>query len=140
MYKDILFKDQSAFFGTAETICLVVGGVVNLLLLIFHVRHPKIKTTILLYSFINSADLLICLLMLPAIISLWSRSKPMMFSSKIFRESWLFLWEVAARSSVFLIGLQSVLRTKALLYPFSRRISRAKLCFTVSLYTIILYS
>ena len=131
-------KPQLTFFATIETIGLLIGGVVNLLLLTFHLKQSNKSTTILLYCLMNGTDLLICILMIPTVISCWAGSKPLFFESLVAREIWLFLWEVSGRTSVFLIGLQSVLRTRALLFPFSRRIGKVSLAGIVITYTIIL--
>ena len=126
------------FFATVETIGLLVGGVVNLLLLTFHLKQSNKSTTILLYCLMNGTDLLICILMIPTVISCWAGSKPLFFETVVAREIWLFLWEVSGRTSVFLIGLQSVLRTRALLFPFSRRIGKTGLAGIVLTYAVIL--
>ena len=117
---------------------LVVGGIVNLLLLTFHLKQSRKSTTILIYSLMNGTDLLICILMIPTVISCWAGSKPLFFETVVAREFWLFLWEVSGRISVFLIGLQSVLRTRALVYPFSRQIRRRSLAVVVFTYLILL--
>ena len=117
-----------------------MGGIVNLLLLAFHVKQSNKSTTILVYCLMNGTDLLICVLMIPTVISCWAGSKPLFFESLVAREIWLFLWEVSGRISVFLIGLQSVLRTRALVYPFSRRIKKRSLAVVVLTYFILLSS
>ena len=111
-----------------------------MILLKFHIKQPNKSTTILLYCLMNGTDLLICILMIPTVISCWAGSKPLYFESLVAREIWLFLWEVSGRTSVFLIGLQSVLRTRALLCPFARRIKRKVLATIIILYLIILSS
>ena len=127
-------------FGTIETAGLLIGGIINILLLTFHLKQPNKSTTIVLYCLMNGTDLLICVLMIPTVISCWAGSKPLFFESLVAREIWLFLWEVSGRTSVFLIGLQSVLRTRALLFPFARRIKRKVLATIITLYLIILSS
>jgi hypothetical protein len=127
-------KPQLMFFATVETAGLFIGGVVNLLLLTFHLKQRNKSTTILLYCLMNGTDLLICVLMIPVVISCWSGSKPLLFETRVAREIWLFIWEVSGRTSVFLIGLQSVLRTRALLFPFSRRIKKISLTVIFTLY------
>ena len=124
--------------GAIETVGLLVGGVVNLLLLIFHLKKSNKSTTILLYCLMNATDLLICTLMIPTVISCLAGSKPLFFETVVARDSWLFIWEVSGRTSVFLIGLQSVLRTRALLFPFSRRIKKSWLAGIFLMYTLIL--
>ena len=133
-------RAQLLFFATIETSGILVGGVANLLLLAYHLKQKKKSTTILLYCLTNGADLLICILMIPTVISCWAGSKPLFFESLVAREIWLFLWEVSGRTSVFLIGLQSVLRTKAVLFPFSRRLSKVRLGVIMVVYAILLCS
>ena len=127
-------------FGTIETAGLLIGGMINLLLLTFHVKQSNKSTTILLYCLMNGTDLLICILMIPIVISCWAGSKPLFFETVVAREIWLFLWEVSGRTSVFLIGLQSVLRTRALLFPFCRLIKKLVLIIIIISYLIILSS
>ena len=112
----------------------------NLLLLTFHMKQPNKTTTVLLYCLMNGTDLLICFLMIPAVISCWSGSEPLLFKTRVAREIWLFIWEVSGRMSVFLIGLQSVLRTRALLFPFSRRPNIKTLAAIIMVYMTILCS
>ena len=112
----------------------------NLLLLTFHMKQPNKTTTVLLYCLMNGTDLLICFLMIPAVISCWYGSEPLLFNTRVAREIWLFIWEVSGRMSVFLIGLQSVLRTRALLFPFSRRLNKIGLVGIIIIYTTILCS
>ncbi|KAL5256859.1 hypothetical protein ACHWQZ_G011952 [Mnemiopsis leidyi] len=133
-------KAQLNFFATIETAGILVGGVANFLLLAFHLKQTKKSTTILLYCFTNVTDLLICVLMIPTVISCWAGSKPLFFETVVAREIWLFLWEVSGRTSVFLIGLQSVLRTRALLFPFSKRLRKVWLAGIMITYAIILCS
>ena len=137
-YDDL--KPQLMFFATVETAGLLVGGVVNLLLLTYHLKQPNKSTTVVLYCLMNGTDLMICSLMVPIVISCWSGSKPLLFETTVVREIWLFIWEVSGRTSVFLIGLQSVLRTRALLFPFSRRIKKGALAVIIVVYTAILCS
>ena len=138
--KDTKLETHQIIFGTIETVGLLIGGVVNLLLLTFHLKQPKKTTTIFLYCLMNGTDLLICILMIPSVISCWAGSKALFFESLVAKESWLYIWEVSGRISVFLIGLQSVLRTRALLSPFARRIKRKVLATIIILYLIILSS
>ena len=112
----------------------------NLLLLTFHLKQTKKTTTTLLYCLTNVTDLLICVLMIPTVISCWAGSKLLFFETVIAREIWLFLWEVSGRISVFLIGLQSVLRTRALLFPFSKQLSKTRLAVIIITYGMILCS
>lgn len=126
------------FFGTIETAGILVGGLVNLLLLTFHLKQKSKSTMTLLFSMMNGTDFLICVLMIPVVISVWSGSKPLFFETRIAREIWLFIWEVCGRTSVFLIGLQSVLRTRALLFPFARRFKKSELFIITMVYITIL--
>ena len=127
-------------FGTIETAGLLIGGIINLILLAFHLKQPDKSTTIVIYCLMNGTDLMICILMIPTVISCWAGSKPLFFESVVAREIWLFLWEVSGRTSVFLIGLQSVLRTRALLFPFSRKVKIQVVTTIIILYLIILSS
>ena len=138
--KDTKLETHQIIFGTIETVGLLIGGVINLLLLTFHLKQPKKTTTILIYCLMNGTDLLICILMIPTVISCWAGSKPLFFESLVAREIWLFLWELSGRASVFLIGLQSVLRTRALLSPFARRMKREVLATVIMIYLVLLCS
>ena len=131
-------ETHQIIFGTIETVGLLIGGVINLLLLTFHVKQPKKTTTILIYCLMNGTDFIICILMIPTVISCLAGSKPLFFQSLVAREIWRFLWEVSGRTSIFLIGLQSVLRTRALLYPFSRRIKRKVLAVVIMVYLALI--
>ena len=126
------------FFGTVETLGLFSGSVTNLLLLTYHLKQLNKSATTVLFGLMNATDLLICILMIPTAVSSWCGSKPTFFKSMAFREFWYFVWEVCGRTSVFLIGLQSVLRTRALLSPFSRPLKKFGLSVIMITYTVIL--
>ena len=136
--KDTKLETHQIIFGTIETVGLLIGGVINLLLLTFHLKQPKKTTTILIYCLMNGTDFIICILMIPTVISCWAGSKPLFFESLVAREIWLFLWEVSGRTSVFLIGLQSVLRTRALLSPFAGRMKKKILAVIFMVYLTVL--
>jgi hypothetical protein len=116
-----------------------LGTPSNLLsLAYFAVKYWNKPTNVcLLYMFMNTVDLMICLLCLPMAITDLSDGKELFFSVSFLCSVWGYLWQILTRLSVFSVGLMSVCRTISLSLPFVR-LSKRHLLIPAAVYLVIL--
>ena len=130
-----MVRSLDIFNGILAFYMATFGILWNMMALVFFLQSKKDVIKII-YISITIIDLLTCLLMAPIGVSDLDFRKGHFFSNRIFCNAHGFLWNIAARLSVFLIMELSVTRTVYLLFPF-KNISRKAILILIVVYTMM---
>ena len=124
-------------YGVIGSACFAVGTIGNLITLTYFVTKTNRSISTLLYVCISLTDTIISILILSVGISNFMGGDPGLFSNKLYCNIWGLVWNIAARMSVFLVGVLSISRTISLIYPL-RKISRKHIIIPCVIYFVIL--
>ena len=107
-------------FSSISVFCFCLGVPANLFSAAYFLSSNTKRPThvSLLYIFMNTVDLMICLLCLPMAMTNLSNGKKLFFSVSFLCNMWGYLWQILIRLSVFAVGLMSICRTISLSLPF----------------------
>ena len=130
-----VIRSLDIFNGILAFYMATFGVVWNILALAFFLQSKKDVIKII-YISITIIDLVTCLMMAPIGVSDLDFRKGHFFSYRILCNAHGFLWNIAARLSVFLVMVLSVTRMVYLLLPF-RSISKKTVVVIIALYTIM---
>ena len=130
-----MVRSLDIFNGILAFYMATFGVLWNLMALVFFLQSKKDVIKII-YISITIIDLLTCLLMAPIGVSDLDFRKGHFFSNRILCNAHGFLWNIAARLSVFLVMVLSVTRTMYLLFPF-KNISKRSILIMIVVYTIM---
>ena len=130
-----VIRSLDIFNGILALYMATFGVIWNAMALAFFLKSKKDVIKII-YISISIIDFLTCLMMAPIGISDLDFRRGHFFSYRMLCNAHGFLWNVAARLSVFLVMVLSVTRTVYLLFPF-RSISKKSVLIIIIFYTVL---
>lgn len=128
-------RSLDVFNGVLALYIATFGVLWNIMALSFFLRSRKDVIKII-YISITFVDLLTCLMMAPIGISDLDFRNAHFFANKVLCNAHGFLWNVAARLTVFLVMVLSITRTVYLLFPF-KKISKKAVVITITVYIVV---